>query len=48
MIFMSRICKKCDVEMDTKNQKTTRRGNKTKSMPTEYYCPKCNHSEYDS
>ncbi|MDH5463452.1 MAG: hypothetical protein OEW49_04005 [Nitrosopumilus sp.] len=44
---MARICKKCDVKMDSKNTKVERRGNETKNMPAEYYCPKCDHSEYD-
>jgi len=44
---MTRICKKCDVEMDAKNLKVKRRGNETKNMSTEYHCPKCDHSEYD-
>jgi len=44
---MTRICKKCDVEMDAKNPKTKRRGNETKNISTEYYCPKCDHSEFD-
>ncbi|WP_156800713.1 hypothetical protein [Candidatus Nitrosopumilus sediminis] len=41
-----KICKKCDVEMNIKNTSSKRRGSKQKNMPLEYYCPKCNHSEY--
>ncbi|MGV7225979.1 MAG: hypothetical protein ACQ9CV_03525 [Nitrosopumilus sp.] len=44
---MSRICKKCDVEMDVKSQKDERRGNDTKNISNEYYCPKCDHTEYE-
>ncbi|MDH5430931.1 MAG: hypothetical protein OEW78_03505 [Nitrosopumilus sp.] len=40
-----KICKKCDVEMDHKNKPSKRRGSK-QNMLTEYYCPKCDHSEY--
>ena len=32
--------------MDVKNPKIERRGNE-KNIQTEYYCPKCNHSEYE-
>ena len=42
-----RICKKCNVQMDIKNSNITRRGNKQKNSPTEYYCSKCEHFEYD-
>ena len=42
-----RICKKCDVTMDVKNLKIKRRGNQQKNMPAEYYCPKCDHLEYE-
>jgi len=41
-----RICKKCDVPMDTRNLQEKRRGNEQKNIETEYYCPKCDHSEY--
>ena len=44
---MTKICKKCDVDMEIKNPNTERRGNQTKNMSTEYYCPKCDHSEYE-
>jgi len=42
-----RICKKCNVQMDIKNSNITRRGNKQKNLPTEYYCSKCDHFEYN-
>ncbi|MDH3340536.1 MAG: hypothetical protein OEL84_04525 [Nitrosopumilus sp.] len=42
-----RICKKCDVQLDIKNSQEKRRGNEQTNMPTEYYCPKCDHTEYD-
>ena len=43
---MSKICKKCDVNMEVKEKIDKRRGNETKNVSTEYYCPKCDHSEY--
>ncbi len=42
-----RICKKCDVKMEIKNQQEKRRGNEQKNVQTEYYCPKCDHFEHD-
>ena len=33
--------------MDIKNLRVKRRGNEQKNMPTEYYCPKYDHLEYD-
>ena len=42
-----KICKKCDVQMDIKNPQVKRRGNEQKNIHTEYYCTKCDHSEYD-
>jgi hypothetical protein len=42
-----RICKKCNDQMDIKNSNITRRGNKQKNLPTEYYCSKCDHFEYN-
>ena len=45
---MTKICKKCDVEMDTVSLKAKRRGNETGNNPTEYYCPKCEHLEYEN
>ena len=43
-----RICKKCDHQMEIKsNLKIDRRGSKQENMPNEYYCPKCDHFEYD-
>jgi len=44
---MTNICKKCNVEMSVENLKIKRRGNETKNISTEYYCPKCDHSEYE-
>ena len=35
-----------DVDMDVTSLKTKRRGNETKNIPTEYFCPKCDHTEY--
>jgi len=32
--------------MDIKNPQEKRRGNKQENIQTEYYCPKCDHSEY--
>jgi hypothetical protein len=43
---MIKICKKCNVAMSVENLKIKRRGNETKNISTEYYCPKCDHSEY--
>ena len=43
---MTKICKKCDVDMDISSLKVKRRGNETKNIPTEYYCPKCDHTEH--
>ena len=37
--------KKENMPIKTMNEK--RRGNETKNLSTEYYCPKCNHSEYE-
>ena len=35
--------------MDIKNiQERKRRGNEQKNTSTEYYCPKCNHSEFEN
>jgi len=45
---MTKICKKCDVEMDVLEKKDIRRGNETKNVSTKYYCPKCDHSEYEN
>ncbi|WP_179361117.1 hypothetical protein [Nitrosopumilus cobalaminigenes] len=45
---MTRICKKCDVEMDVMSLKVKRRGNDMKNIPDEYYCPKCDHTEYEN
>ena len=45
---MTKICKKCDVDMDITFLKVKRRGNETKNIPTEYYCPKCDHAEYEN
>jgi len=42
-----KICKKCDVQMNIKNTHEQRRGNEQENMSTQYYCPKCDHSEYD-
>ena len=42
-----RICKKCNIEMDIKNSLEKRRGNEQKNIQSEYYCPKCDHSEYN-
>ncbi len=28
--------------------KDKRRGNETQNIPTEYYCPKCDHIEYEN
>ena len=33
--------------MDIKNPLEKRRGNEQKNIPSEYYCPKCDHSEYN-
>lgn len=33
--------------MDIKNPAVERRGNKKKNIQTEYYCPKCDHSDYE-
>lgn len=33
--------------MNIKNPQEERRGNEQINMPTEYYCPKCDHSEFD-
>ena len=45
---MTEICKKCDVEMEIKSLKVKRRGNETKNMLTEYFCPKCDHTVYEN
>ena len=45
---MTKICKKCDVEMDITSLKVKRRGNETEYMPTEYFCPKCDHTVYEN
>ena len=45
---MTEICKKCDVEMDITHLKVKRRGNETKNMSTEYFCPKCDHTVYEN
>ncbi len=45
--LMTKICKKCDVEMEITSQKIKRRGNETQNIPTECYCPKCDHAEYE-
>jgi len=34
--------------MDVKNSTDTRRGNEKKNIPTEYYCPKCDHFGYSN
>jgi hypothetical protein len=34
--------------MDIKSHKEERRGNETKNIPEEYYCPKCDHVEYEN
>jgi len=39
-------CKKCNVQMEIKHLSEKRRGNEQKNMPSEYYCPKCDHLEY--
>ena len=44
---MTEFCKKCNVEMDIKFLKVKRRGNEPKNMPTEYFCPKCEHTVYE-
>ena len=44
---MTKICKKCNVDEDIIFLKAKRRGNETKNIPTEYYCPKCDHTEYE-
>jgi hypothetical protein len=33
--------------MDIKNPLEKRRGNEQKNIQGEYYCPKCDHSEYN-
>lgn len=43
---MTKICKKCDVDMDVTSLKIKRRGNETKNISNEYFCPKCDHTEY--
>jgi len=41
------ICKKCDVPMNVKDSsESKRRGHKQQNISTQYYCPKCDHSEY--
>ena len=43
-----RICKKCNVPMEAINQsELDRRGHKQENIPTQYYCPKCDHSQDD-
>ncbi len=45
---MTRICNKCNVDMDITYPKVKRRGNETKNMSTEYFCPKCNHTVHEN
>ena len=33
--------------MNIKNSQEKRRGNEQTNMSTEYYCTKCDHTEYD-
>jgi len=33
--------------MNIKNSHEKRRGNEQKNIQSEYYCPKCDHSEYN-
>ena len=44
---MANICKKCGIGMNITSLKVKRRGNKTKNIPTEYYCPKYEQMKYD-
>ena len=45
--YVGKKKKKCNVQMDIKNPPVKRRGHKQNNMLTEYYCPKCDHLEYD-